>query len=62
MLITWISETLTNLKFDEDAFLNVILRNPEDLEEKEEEPELPEDANEEDYELIYDQDYEFDSL
>ena len=55
---------MTSLRFDEDAFLNVILRDPEDIEVEgvKEEAEIQEDISEEDCELIYDQDYEFEDL
>ena len=72
MVISWIYDSLYQLEFEEKAFLNVIFRDIQDskeLQEENDDKEKEEGASEEvdidgidDYELVYEDDYEFKSL
>ena len=55
-------EAVNNLHFEDDVFLNVVMRSFEDLHEEDNfEPDL-QDINEDDFDLIYNGDYEFENL
>ena len=56
-------EAVHNLHFEDDVFLNVVMRSFEDLHEEDNfEPEILQDINEDDFDLIYNGDYEFENL
>jgi len=63
MVIDWVLDGLSSLHFEEDAFLNVILRNFEDLKEEEQISEEPlEEPDEGEFELMFENDYDFEVL
>jgi len=67
-VIGWISISLNRLEFAENAFMDVILRDPEEVKKKvkydqlENEIDEEEGGDEDTYELIYEDDYDFSSL
>ena len=65
-VIGWISISLNRLEFAENVFMDIILRDPEEVKKKVKhdqlEDEIDEEGDEDTYELIYDKDYDFTSL
>jgi hypothetical protein len=70
MVIRWISDSLAQLEFAENAFLDVVMRKPDELKEKypisEDKQKDTDDNNDEEeednYELIQENDYDFELL
>jgi len=69
-LVEWIRDSVNQIEMSEGVFLNVVLRNPEEIQKyvsqnqlQEGDEEMQEEGQQEDeYELIHDNDYDFDTL
>jgi len=70
MILDWPLKSLASFKFEKDSFLNILFKGPEELDkfphaeesQIQDQDQEKQDDDEEENELIFDDDYDFESL